>query len=82
MTGLPIFCDIRQGHLTPPCRYSSQGSVHHIEAKRIEGITRGTRLPRCFPVDLPGMPPEGDIKFKIELQPGTTSVAKSLYRMT
>jgi hypothetical protein len=28
------------------------------------------------------MPPEGDIKFKIELQPGTTSVAKSLYRMT
>jgi hypothetical protein len=35
-----------------------------------------------FPDDLPGMPPERVIKFKIELQPGTTPVAKSLYRMT
>jgi hypothetical protein len=31
-----------------------------------------------FPDDLPGMPPERPI----ELQPGTTPIAKSLYRMT
>jgi hypothetical protein len=31
---------------------------------------------------LPGMPPEGAIKFKIELQPSTTLVAKALYQMS
>jgi hypothetical protein len=35
-----------------------------------------------FADDLPGMPPERDIEFKIELQPGTTPIAKSPYRMT
>jgi hypothetical protein len=34
-----------------------------------------------FPNDLPRMPPERAIKFKIELQPGTTLIAKSSYRM-
>jgi hypothetical protein len=32
--------------------------------------------------DLPGMPPERVIEFMIELQPGTTPIAKSPYRMT
>jgi hypothetical protein len=32
--------------------------------------------------DLPGMPHERDIEFKIELQPGTTPIAKSPYKMT
>jgi hypothetical protein len=35
-----------------------------------------------FPDDLPRMPPERDIEFKIELQPGTAPVAKNLYRIT
>jgi hypothetical protein len=35
-----------------------------------------------FPDDLPGMPPERAIEFEIELQPGTTPICKSLYRMT
>jgi hypothetical protein len=35
-----------------------------------------------FPNDLLGMPPERVIEFKIELQPGTTSIAKSSYQMT
>jgi hypothetical protein len=35
-----------------------------------------------FPDDLPGMPPERAIEFKIELQPGTAPIAKSLYQMT
>jgi hypothetical protein len=29
-----------------------------------------------------GMPPERDIEFKIELQPGTAPIAKSPYKMT
>jgi hypothetical protein len=35
-----------------------------------------------FPDDLPGMPLERVIEFKIELQPDTAPIAKSLYRMT
>jgi hypothetical protein len=35
-----------------------------------------------FPNDLPGMPPERAIEIKIELQPGTTQIAKALYKMS
>ena len=34
-----------------------------------------------FPDDLPGMPPDCDIEFIIELLPGTTPIAKRPYRM-
>jgi hypothetical protein len=34
-----------------------------------------------FPDDLPGMPPDRDIKFLIELLPGTAPIAKRPYRM-
>ena len=35
-----------------------------------------------FPDDLPGMPPKRAIEFKIELQPGTTPIAKAPYKMS
>jgi hypothetical protein len=35
-----------------------------------------------FPNDLRGMPPKRAIEFKIELQPGTTPIAKALYKMS
>jgi hypothetical protein len=34
-----------------------------------------------FPDELPGMPPDHDIEFAIELQPGTTPISKRPYRM-
>ena len=34
-----------------------------------------------FPDDLPGMPPDRDIEFVIELQPGTAPISKRSYRM-
>ena len=34
-----------------------------------------------FPDDLPGMPPDHDIEFIIELLPGITPIAKRPYRM-
>jgi hypothetical protein len=51
-------------------------------AKSIEGIPVVQEFLDVFPNDLSGMPPERDIEFKIELQPSTAPVAKSLYRMT
>jgi hypothetical protein len=35
-----------------------------------------------FSDDLPGMPPERAIEFKIELQPGITPIAKAPYKMS
>jgi hypothetical protein len=35
-----------------------------------------------FPDDLPGMPPERAIEFKIELQPSTAPIAKAPYKMS
>ncbi|KAJ3704225.1 hypothetical protein LUZ61_007930 [Rhynchospora tenuis] len=37
--------------------------------------------PDVFPEELPGLPPEREIEFSIELQPGTTPIAKTPYRM-
>jgi hypothetical protein len=34
-----------------------------------------------FPEELPGMPPDRDIVFVIELMPGTTPIYKTPYRM-
>ena len=38
-------------------------------------------FPDVFPYDLPGMPPDRDIEFIIELLPGTAPIAKRPYRM-
>jgi hypothetical protein len=35
-----------------------------------------------FPEELPGMPPDHDIEFIIELLPGTAPICKSPYRMS
>jgi hypothetical protein len=38
-------------------------------------------FPDVFPEELPGMPPDRDIEFIIELLPRTTPIAKRPYRM-
>jgi hypothetical protein len=42
-------------------------------------VVRG--YPNVFPDELPGMPPDRDIVFAIELQPGTAPISKRPYRM-
>ena len=34
-----------------------------------------------FPEDLPGLPPECEVEFSIELQPETAPISKTPYRM-
>jgi hypothetical protein len=53
-----------------------------VVEKKMEEIHVVREFLDVFSDDLPGMPPERAIEFKIELQPGTTPIAKSLYRMT
>jgi hypothetical protein len=59
-----------------------KASVHHTVAKSIEEIPMVREFLVVFPDDLPGLPPQRDIEFKIELQPITAPIAKSPYKMT
>jgi hypothetical protein len=58
-----------------------KASLHHMAEKKIEEIHVVREFSDIFPDDLTEMPPERVIEFKIELQPGTTPIAESLYQM-
>ncbi|GJS83176.1 putative reverse transcriptase domain-containing protein [Tanacetum coccineum] len=53
-----------------------------IGVKKQEEIIVDRDFPEVFPDDLSGLPPIQEIKFRIELIPGATPVAKSPYRLT
>jgi hypothetical protein len=40
-----------------------------------------SEYPDVFPDELPGMPPDKDVEFVIERQPGTTPISKRPYHM-
>ncbi|WVZ76307.1 hypothetical protein U9M48_024293 [Paspalum notatum var. saurae] len=52
-----------------------------MEAKPTEGIRVVCEYPDVFPDELPGMPPDREIEFLIELLPGTAPIAKRQYRV-
>jgi hypothetical protein len=56
--------------------------LHHMVERRLEDIQVVWEFPDVFPEDLPGMPPERAIEFKIELQPGMAPIANALYKMS
>jgi hypothetical protein len=59
-----------------------EASLHHVAERKIEDIHVVREFLNVFPDDLPGMPPERAIEFKIELQPGTAPIAKAPYKMS
>jgi hypothetical protein len=63
----------QQQHFTP-CTHATTG----VQLKDIPVVCE---YPDVFPDDLPGMPPDRDIEFIIELQPGTAPISKRPYRM-
>jgi hypothetical protein len=57
-------------------------SVYHTTAQNLEDILVTCEFPDVFPEDLSGMPPDRDVEFIIELQPGTTPISRRPYKMT
>jgi hypothetical protein len=53
-----------------------KASLLHVVKLKLEGIHVIREFLDVFPDDLPGMPPERVIEFKIELQPITAPIAK------
>jgi hypothetical protein len=60
---------------------ANRAKVNELDASQRLEVPEVTEFPDVFPEDLPGMPPDRDIKFVIELKPGTTPIYKSPYRM-
>ncbi|KAJ0780031.1 putative nucleotidyltransferase, Ribonuclease H [Helianthus annuus] len=48
---------------------------------RIEDIPVVRKYPEVFPEDLPGLPPQRQVDFRINLVPGTAPVVRASYRL-
>jgi hypothetical protein len=59
------------------CLYATTGT----EATVLENIPVVCEYPDVFPEELPGMPPNRDVEFLIELMPRTAPISKRPYRM-
>jgi hypothetical protein len=74
----PIYCKVSLQ--LPPIAHL-RASVYTIVAKSLDEIPVIREYPDVFPDDLPEMPPDRAIEFKIKLQPGTAPVYKRPYPM-
>jgi hypothetical protein len=63
--------------MSAKCYYT----VNQLKGTSIEDIQIVNEYLDVFPDELPGMPPERDIEFIIELLPRTAPIAKRPYRM-
>jgi hypothetical protein len=65
---------------------TAKGVVNRAKVNQMDAI-QGSEVPvvneftNVFPEELPGMPPDRDIVFVIELMLGTTPIYKTPYRM-
>jgi hypothetical protein len=57
------------------------GRVYEAIILEIQDIPVVCEFSDVFPEDLPGLPPERDVEFVIELKPGTAPVSRRSYRM-
>jgi hypothetical protein len=55
--------------------------LNKVQGTSLNEIKVAQEYPEVFPEDLPGMPPDHDIEFIIELLPGTPPTSKRPYRM-
>ena len=51
------------------------------EGQKLDSLPVVNEFVDVFPEDLPGLPPDREIKFSIDLQPGTTPISQAPYRM-
>jgi hypothetical protein len=86
--GVKIDCAQRTIHLSAPDGQEVTVSASEpsrilcqMEARPTDGIRVVSEFPDFFPDDLPGMPPDRNIEFSIDLLPGTAPSAKRPYRM-
>jgi hypothetical protein len=60
---------------------ANRAKVNQLDASRGSEVPVVNEFPDVFPEKLPGMPPNRDIEFVIELKPGIAPIYKTPYRM-
>ncbi|XP_071678354.1 uncharacterized protein [Lolium perenne] len=85
-----IDCAKRSITLTTPemkrIRFNSTFELKGSKVNSLKGVSMETvhvvrEYPDVFPEELPGMPPDREVEFLIELLPGTGPIAKRPYKM-
>jgi hypothetical protein len=61
---------------------ANHAKVNQLDASQGSKVPVVNEFPDVFFEELPGMPPDRDIEFVIELKPGTTPIYRTPYRMT
>jgi hypothetical protein len=64
-----------------PSQETTRSSAFSMTELPLKKIPLVCEYANVFPDELPGMPPDRDITFSIELQPGTTPISKRPYQM-
>jgi hypothetical protein len=67
--------------LSIPIPTQDTGRVYEAIIPEIKDIPVVCEFPDVFPEDLPGLPPERDVEFVIELKPGMAPISRRSYRM-
>jgi hypothetical protein len=60
---------------------ANHAKVNQLDASQGSEVPVVNEFPDVFPEELPGMPPDRDIEFVIELKLGTAPIYKTPYRM-
>ena len=56
-------------------------SIKSVLAQTYKDIEVVTEFPEVFPDELPGLPPERQVEFRIDLVPGASPIARAPYRL-
>jgi hypothetical protein len=67
--------------LSIPIPAKTTGRIYEAIIPKIKDISVECEFPDVFPEDLPGLPPERDVEFVIELKPGMAPISRRSYRM-
>jgi hypothetical protein len=55
-------------------------NLNKLEERTLEDVPVVSEYPDLFPEELPGLPPDRDVEFMIDLVPGTAPITKRPYR--
>jgi hypothetical protein len=61
---------------------ANRAKVNQLDASQGSEVPVVNEFPNVFPEDLPGMPPDRDIVFVVELKLSTALIYRTPFRMT
>ena len=61
---------------------ATEGTMNQMKGRVLEDIRVVCEYSDVFPEDLPGMPPDREVEFVIDVLPGTAPISKRPYRMS